>query len=93
MNDRLNVSFGKNFTVDGDDPSVKGRSGSNRDIQFIPDVNSTYKLSSDGRYVLRAYRRTQYEAIMDGYFIETGFAFAFTMDYDKFRKLASEKKK
>ncbi len=93
LNDRLNVSFGKSFTVDGNDPSVKGRRGENSDIQFIPDVNTTYKLSIDGKYLLRAYRRSQYEAIMDGYFIETGFAFAFTMDYDKFKELVSKKKK
>ena len=93
LNDRLNVSFGKSFTVDGNDPSVKGRRAENRDIQFIPDVNTTYKLSIDGKYMLRAYRRSQYEAIMDGYFIETGFAFAFTMDYDKLKELVSKKKK
>jgi len=93
LNDRFNVTFGKNFTVDGNDPSVKGRRGINRDIQFIPDVNTTYKLSADGRYMIRAYRRTQYEAIMDGYFIETGFAFAFTMDYNKLKELLAKKKK
>ena len=93
LNDRLNVSFGKNFTVDGNDPSVKGRNSSNRNVQFIPDVNSAYKLSSDGRYMLRGYRRTQYEAIMDGYFIETGFAFSFTMDYDQLKELLAKKKK
>lgn len=93
LNDRLNVSFGKNFTVDGNDPSVKGRRGENSNIEFIPDVNTTYKLSADGKYLMRAYRRSQYEAIMDGYFIETGLAFSFTMDYDKFKEIVSKKKK
>lgn len=89
LNDRLTVSFGKNFTIDGNDPASKG----NSNAQFMPDINTTYKLSKDGKYMIRAYRRNQYEAIMDGYFIETGVAFTFTMDYNKFKELFSRKKK
>ena len=90
LDDRLSVSFGKSFTVAGTDPSAAGGGGS---PQFMPDVNTTYKLSRDGKYMLRAYRRNQYEAIMDGYFIETGLAFSFTMDYNKFKELVRRKKK
>ncbi len=92
LDDRLSVSFGTNFTVDGADPSAAGGANS-ANSQFMPDVNTTYKLSRDGKYVLRAYRRSQYEAIMDGYFIETGLAFSFTMDYNKFSELFRRKKK
>ncbi|RYF90132.1 MAG: translocation/assembly module TamB [Chitinophagaceae bacterium] len=92
LDDRLSVSFGKNFTVDGADPSATNGANSGNS-QFMPDVNTTYKLSRDGKYMLRAYRRNQYEAIMDGYFIETGLAFSFTMDYDKFKELFRRKKK
>ena len=92
LDDRLSVSFGKNFTVDGADPS-SGGGAKNANSQFMPDVNTTYKLSRDGKYMLRAYRRNQYEAIMDGYFIETGITFSFTMDYNKFNELFRRKKK
>jgi hypothetical protein len=92
LNDRLNVTVGKSFTVDGTDPSSKGNNGNNNNLQFVPDVNATYKLSKDGRYMLRAYRRNQYEAIMDGYFIETGLTFSFTMDYNKFKELFRKNK-
>ena len=90
LNDRLNVSVGKNFTVDGSDPQAKTGAGGNSS-QFMPDINTTYKISRDGRYMLRAYRRNQYEAVMDGYFIETGVAFSFTMDYNKFKELFRRK--
>ena len=43
--------------------------------------------------MFRAYRRNQYEAILDGYFIETGVAFSLTMDYDRFKELVKRKKK
>ncbi len=92
LNDRLNVSVGKNFTVEGNDPQVKSGTAGNSS-QFMPDINTTYKISRDGRYMLRAYRRNQYEAVMDGYFIETGVTFAFTMDYNKFRELLRRKAK
>jgi hypothetical protein len=93
MDDRLNVTFGKNFTIAGDESSGKAANTAGNSMQFLPDINATYKLSKDGRYMLRAYRRNQYEAIMDGYFIETGLAFSVSMDYGKFKELIRRKKK
>lgn len=90
FNDRLNVTFGKRFTIDGQDPATE-TAGDN--LQYIPDIQTTYKLSKDGRYLLRAYRINQYEAIMDGYYIETGIAFTLKMDYDKFKEIFNRKKK
>jgi translocation and assembly module TamB len=84
LDDRLNISVGKSFTVDGTNPTSNNN---NTNTQFIPDVNTTYKLSKDGRFMLRAYRKNQYEALLDGYFIETGVSFNFTIDYDKFREI------
>lgn len=85
LDDRLTISVGKNFTVDGNDPIAKGQNNAN--VSFLPDVSTAYKLSKDGRYVLRAYRRNQYEAILDGYFIETGLAFSLSVEYNKFKEL------
>lgn len=42
--------------------------------------------------MIRAYRRNQYEALLDGYFIETGVAFTFTINYDKLNELFKKKK-
>ncbi|MEO6191296.1 MAG: translocation/assembly module TamB domain-containing protein [Saprospiraceae bacterium] len=91
LNDRLNASVGKSFTVDGVNPS--SISNTNTNTQYIPDVNTTYKLSKDGKYMLRAYRKNQYEALLDGYFIETGTSFNFTIDYDKFREITKKNRK
>jgi translocation and assembly module TamB len=89
LDDRLNISVGKSFTVDGATPTSNNN---NPNTQFIPDVNTTYKLSKDGRFMLRAYRKNQYEALLDGYFIETGVSFNFTIDYDKLRELTKKPK-
>ncbi len=85
LNDRLVVTVGKSFTIDGDDPLAKTQNNSN--LQFLPDISTTYKLSKDGKYALKAYRKNQYEAILDGYFTETGVAFSLTMNYEKLKEL------
>jgi translocation and assembly module TamB len=90
LDDRLNVSVGKSFTVDGTNPT--SNNNNNPNTQFIPDVNTTYKLSKDGKFILRGYRKNQYEALLDGYFIETGVSFNFTIDYDKLRELTNKTK-
>jgi len=91
LNDRLNITVGKSFTVDGEDPLAKGQDNGN--VQFLPDITTTYKLSKDGRYMIKAYQKNEYEAILDGYFIETGVAFTLTMDYNKFKEIFEKKKK
>ena len=90
LDDRLNISVGKSFTVDGTNPT--SNNNNNPNAQFIPDVNTTYKLSKDGKFILRAYRKNQYEALLDGYFIETGVSFNFTIDYDKLREFTNKTK-
>ncbi|MEP6676462.1 MAG: translocation/assembly module TamB domain-containing protein [Ferruginibacter sp.] len=87
LNDRLSVSVGRNFGIEGQDATSKAANG------IIPDVTVNYKLTQDGKYLLRAYKKTQYEVILDGYVVETGVAFIVTMDYDKFKELFRKKRK
>lgn len=91
LDDRLSITIGKNFVVDGVDPLAKGQSNSN--VQFLPDITTTYKLSKDGRYMLKAYQKSDYEVILDGYFIETGVAFTLSVDYNSFKEMFRKAKK
>ena len=91
LDDRLTISVGKNFTVEGSDPVTKTQATDN--VSYIPDITTTYKLSKDGRYMIRAYRRNQYEAQVDGYFIETGAVFSISMDYNRFRQLFQKRQR
>ena len=86
LNNRLTVTVGKNFGVEGEDPTAKSNT-------FIPDITFGYKLTSDGKYMLKAYRKSQFEVVLDGYVAETGVGFLMTMDYDKFRELFQKRKK
>jgi translocation and assembly module TamB len=86
LDDRLVVTLGKNFGVQGSDPASNSNS-------FIPDVTIGYKLSKDGKYLLKAYRKNQFEVVLDGYVVETGLGFVITMDYDKFNELFRRNRK
>ena len=87
LDDRLTVSLGKNFAVQGQGVA------SNSNSSFIPDVTIGYKLSKDGKYLLKAYRKNQFEVVLDGYVVETGLGFVVTMDYDKFNELFRRNRK
>ncbi len=87
LNDRLTISLGKNFDVQGKATAAQSNSG------FIPDVTIGYKLTKDGRYLLKAYRKNQFEVVLDGYVVETGVGFVVTLDYDKFNELFRRNKK
>ncbi|CAN5812343.1 hypothetical protein BH11BAC4_BH11BAC4_10190 [soil metagenome] len=87
LDDRLTVSVGKNFGIEGQDPARASQKNS-----FLPDVTLSYKLTKDGKYLLRAYRKNQFEVIVDGYVVETGLGFIVTMDYNKFNELFGKRK-
>ncbi len=84
--DRLMVSVGKNFVL-GESPTYQ-----NPAEQYIPDVTTTYKLSRDGRYLVKAYRKNEYDTVVEGYFAETGVSFTIEMDYARFKELIQRKK-
>lgn len=87
LNDRLRVSVGSNFLVEG--TAAANEQSSN----IAGDVSLDYQLTKDGRYRLRAYRVNKYEGVVEGQVIETGLTFAFTLEYDQFRELFNKKKK
>ena len=85
LDNRLVVTLGKNFTLEGEDPLAKSQQATLG--SQLPDISTAYKISRDGRYMIRVYRRNQYEAILDGYFIETGAAFLITVDYNHLQEI------
>ena len=85
LNDRLTVTVGSNFAIEG--------TSSNTGNNFAGDVALDYKLSRDGRYMLRAYRLNEYYGAIEGYVIETGVGFVMTIDYNRFREIFETSKK
>jgi translocation and assembly module TamB len=81
LNDRLKVSVGSNFELEG--PQNTNRATTN----IAGDLAVDYQVSRDGRYRLRAYRKNRYEGVIEGQVIETGVGFIFTLDYDSFKEI------
>ncbi len=81
FSERVQVTVGSNFDVQGN--TNPNQSASN----IAGDVAVDYRLTKDGRYMVRAYRKNQYEAVIEGQVVETGVSFILTFDYNRFREL------
>ena len=85
LNDRLKVTVGSSFGIEG--PEQKDKNNNN----IAGDISGEYQLSKDGRYKLRAYRKNLYQVALQGQVIETGIGFIITIDYNKFKELFQKK--
>jgi translocation and assembly module TamB len=89
FSERLNVTVGTNIALEG---SQQNNAGSNIGASNVPNLNIEYLLSKDGRYMLRAYRRNQFEGIVEGFIAETGVGFVMSVDYDLFKDIFERRK-
>ena len=81
FDDRIKITVGSSF-------GVEGQERANEDVTNIAgDVALDYQLTKDGRYMVRAYRKNEYQVAIAGQVVETGLAFVVTMSYNKFREL------
>jgi len=85
FNDRIKVTVGSNFQLEN---TYQNQNTTN----IAGDVSVDYRLTQDGRYMVRAYRKDQYETIVEGQVVETGVSFILTLDYDQFKELFRRKK-
>jgi hypothetical protein len=84
LNDRLTVTVGNNFNLEGQ--NQPGQKASN----IAGNLSVNYKLTADGRYMIRAYRRNEF-VVVQGQIIETGLGFSVTYEYNKFLELFRKK--
>jgi hypothetical protein len=86
LNDRLKVTVGSTFGIEGPEQP-------NKETNTIAgDIAAEYQVSKDGRYKLRAYRKNLYQVALQGQVIETGLGFIITLDYNKFKELFHSRK-
>lgn len=86
LNDRLQVSVGSNFQLEGPQNSNQ------RSNNLASNIAVDYQLSKDGKYMLRFYRANEYQGVIDGYIIETGVSFILSLDYNVFRQLFNKRR-
>ena len=80
FNERLSVQIGGNLDVEG--AAAKQNSVSN----LTGDVTVEYKITKDGRFLLKVFRHNQYEGAIEGQLIETGAGVVFVKDFNKWKK-------
>ncbi len=87
LNDRLKVTVGSSFGVEGP------QQVNEKQTTVGGDISADYQLTKDGRYKVRAYRKNKYQVALQGQVIETGVGFIITIDYNKFKELFEKSKK
>ena len=85
LNDRLKVTVGSSFGIEGE--KLENQQANN----IAGDIAAEYQISKDGRYKIRAYRKNKYQVALQGQVIETGVGFIITIDYNKFREIFHRK--
>jgi hypothetical protein len=87
LDDRITITVGSNFELEGTAQANEKTSN------IAGDLIVEYQLSRDGRYLLKAYRKNEYEVAVEGQVVKTGLSFVIQMDYNKFRELFQKKEK
>lgn len=78
FNDRTTVSVGSSVPVEGQRQTS---------APLVGNVTVDYKLTRDGRYRVKVYRRTDNTAFLQGEVVETGVGFTLVMDYNEFKEI------
>ncbi len=81
INDRISVQVGGSVDVEGT------RAKENSLADWTGDFTVEYKLTEDGEYRLKGFRRNQYEGLVEGQLVETGVGLLFVKDFDLWKDL------
>jgi hypothetical protein len=87
FNDRYTVSVGSTFALEGTAEHRKNSAG------LAGNYSAEYKITRDGRYRAKAYRKDQYEADNSGQVIQTGVSLVIFLDFNKYSDILKKKKK
>ncbi|WP_405608786.1 translocation/assembly module TamB domain-containing protein [Polaribacter sp. Asnod1-A03] len=80
FNDRLTVRVGSEI-------DIQGSSQTEEESPLIGNVSLEYKLTEDGRYSLKGFRKSEFENVIDGQTFVSGVALIFTKEFNEFQQL------
>jgi len=84
LNDRITVTVGNNFNLEGQNQPGQ------KTTDLAGNISVNYKITQDGRYMVRAYRRDEF-IVIEGQVVETGVGFTITYEYNRFKELFRKK--
>jgi hypothetical protein len=85
FNNRLTVRVGSQFDVEGNSQNSQHAG------EILGNVSIEYTLTEDGRFKIRAFRKNQFESVIDGQLIVTGLGVVFNREFNSFRQLWENK--
>ena len=85
FNNRIEVKVGRNFELENTSKVSRNPS------EVFDNVSVNYKLTQDGRYLFKAFRKNQFQSVLEGFIVETGVGFSVTMEYGKFMEMFQKK--
>jgi translocation and assembly module TamB len=80
FNDRLVVRVGSEV-------DIQGSSQTEEKSPLIGNVSLEYKITKDGKYRIRGFRKSEFENVIDGQTIVSGIALIFTKEFNEFQQL------
>ena len=87
FNNRIEVKVGRNFELENTSKVSRNPS------EVFDNASVNYKLTPDGRYLFRAFRKNQFQSVLEGFIVETGVGFSVTMEYGRFIEMFQKKRK
>ncbi|PZX56069.1 uncharacterized protein DUF490 [Algoriphagus ratkowskyi] len=81
FDDRLIVQVGSQVDIEG------SSQGSDQANSILANVSFEYLLTEDGRWRIRAFRKNQFESIVDGQLVVTGGGLIFNREFNAFAEL------
>lgn len=82
FDDRLVISVGGQMDVEG-----SGNNQPNQGDAMFGDVSLEYLLDPRGKWRAKAYRKNQFESVIDGQLVVTGVSFIFNKEFNEFMEL------
>ncbi len=80
FNERLTVRVGSEV-------DIQGSSTTGEETPLIGNVSLEYKITEDGRYRLKGFRKSEFENVIDGQTIVSGIGLIFTKEFNEFKEL------
>lgn len=85
FNDRVRVKVGSQVDLEGEQRQTQGAS------EVLGNVLVEYLLTEDGRFMLTAFRKNEWEGFLDGQVIITGASVKFTREFNELKELWKKK--
>ncbi|MBB6002002.1 translocation/assembly module TamB domain-containing protein [Arcicella rosea] len=86
FNDKIEIKVGRNFELENKTSITRNSA------EVFDNITVNYKLTNDGRYLFKAFRKNQFQSVLDGFVVETGVGFTVTIEYGTFKEIFKKPK-